>query len=295
MKVKVISLGLISSIIFSIVLAKNSSGSGFTTVFILKKKTKKAHKTTDEPVKVKGKGEYDPGFPDLQFIDEFDPMLMEIYKGNQTELDKSIISETNGAIVNKATGFLRSENETSKHCKYFKSLKENLGKNPESKLSQQFNEKQKGFNDMMQKNEHINKNVSNIEMEIYASIHNISENIENEIGKNIELLNAKVLEKVKTNTTNLNEIKEKLKFYNFDDLGKEENVKYTDEINKKRLFKTSNTRNAVRYAEAIAKLKKKDDKDETDLGGVERFYDDAEKAFFERKDDVIEISMDDDL
>ncbi|EUD69707.1 hypothetical protein YYG_05043 [Plasmodium vinckei petteri] len=92
------------------------------------------------------------------------------------------------------------------------------------------------------------------------------------------------------------------------------NINDTKNINKNHQYsssdrkgssKTSNTRNAVRYAEAIAfglvacyaiaKLKKNDYKDETDLGGVECFYDDAEKAFFERKDDVIEISMDDDL
>ncbi|CAD2099575.1 reticulocyte binding protein, putative [Plasmodium vinckei] len=114
---------------------------------------------------------------------------------------------------------------------YFNNLKENLGKNPESKLYQQFNEKEKVFNDMIQKNEHINKDVSNIETAISASIHNISEEVENDIGKNIESLNIQILEKVKANITNLNEIKEKLKHYNFDDFGKE-NIKYTNEINK---------------------------------------------------------------
>ncbi|CAD2099583.1 reticulocyte binding protein, putative [Plasmodium vinckei] len=115
---------------------------------------------------------------------------------------------------------------------YFNNLKENLGKNPESKLYQQFNEKEKVFNDMKQKNAHINKNVSNIETTICASIQNISEEVENDIGKNIESLNTQILEKVKANITNLNEIKEKLKHYNFDDFGKDENIKYTNEINK---------------------------------------------------------------
>ncbi|EUD71198.1 hypothetical protein YYG_03831 [Plasmodium vinckei petteri] len=115
---------------------------------------------------------------------------------------------------------------------YFNNLKENLGKNPESKLYQQFNEKEKVFNDMKQKNAHINKNVSNIETTISASIQNISEEVENDIGKNIESLNTQILEKVKANITNLNEIKEKLKHYNFDDFGKDKNIKYTNEINK---------------------------------------------------------------
>ncbi|CAD2099595.1 reticulocyte binding protein, putative [Plasmodium vinckei] len=115
---------------------------------------------------------------------------------------------------------------------YFNNLKENLGKNPESKLYQQFNEKEKVFNDMIQKNAHINKDVSNIEITISASIHNISEEVENEIGKNIESLNIQILEKVKANITNLNEIKEKLKHYNFDDFGKDKNIKYANEINK---------------------------------------------------------------
>ncbi|CAD2097306.1 reticulocyte binding protein, putative [Plasmodium vinckei] len=124
------------------------------------------------------------------------------------------------------------EQTNNKLKQYFNNLKENLGKNPGNTLLQQFNEKEKAVDDIKQKNVHMNKNISNIEIAIYTSIYNISEEIENEIGKNIELLNAKVFEKVKANTTNLNEIKEKLELYNFDDFGKEGNVKYTDEINK---------------------------------------------------------------
>ncbi|CAD2097231.1 hypothetical protein YYG_04776 [Plasmodium vinckei petteri] len=109
---KVISLGIISSIIFSIVLAKNSSGSGSTTgcFSFLKKKTKKSHKTTDEPVK--GKGAYDPDLPDLKFIDEFDPITLEAPKGRQNMLAELFISETDGTITDKVTGFLRRENNS---------------------------------------------------------------------------------------------------------------------------------------------------------------------------------------
>ncbi|CAD2097748.1 reticulocyte binding protein, putative [Plasmodium vinckei lentum] len=184
--------------------------------------------------------------------------LIKIFRNKSNELNEILnknietIKDTNSMEKSYTENFLNTLTNKSKELdkifidaslddheqasnglkQYFNSLKESLGKNPESKLSQQFNEREKAFNDMIQKNEHINKNVSNIEMTIYASIHNISEDIENEIGKNIELLNAKVLEKVKANTTNLNEIKEKLKLYNFGDFGKEENIKYTNEINK---------------------------------------------------------------
>ncbi|SCL89102.1 erythrocyte membrane antigen 1 [Plasmodium chabaudi chabaudi] len=119
---KAISLGLIFSIIFSIVLAKNGSDSNSTTgcFSFLKKKTKKSHKTTDEPVKVKGKGVYDPDLPDFKFIDEFDTMLMEIYKENQTELEEPVTSETDDNIVDKVDGFLRRENESKKKGWYIR-------------------------------------------------------------------------------------------------------------------------------------------------------------------------------
>ncbi|CDU84846.1 reticulocyte binding protein, putative, partial [Plasmodium yoelii] len=115
---------------------------------------------------------------------------------------------------------------------YFNNLKENLGKDKENMLYNQLAEKEKTFNDIKKNNTHINEEISNIEIAIYASIYNISEEIKNEIGKNIELLNAKVVEKVKANVTNLNEIKEKLKHYNFHDFGKDENIKYANEVNK---------------------------------------------------------------
>ncbi|KEG00562.1 hypothetical protein YYE_04746 [Plasmodium vinckei vinckei] len=140
---------------------------------------------------------------------------------------------------------------------YFNNLKENLGKKPESKLYQQFNEKEKVFNDMIQKNADINKNISNIEKAIYTSIYNISEEIENEIEKNIELLNTQVLEKVKANTTNLNEIKEKLEFYNFDDFGEEGNIKYTDEITKIKDDIQILDKNIDKNIETLTEIKKK--------------------------------------
>ncbi|SCL84913.1 reticulocyte binding protein, putative, partial [Plasmodium berghei] len=115
---------------------------------------------------------------------------------------------------------------------YFNNLKANLGKNKENMLYHEFDEKENAINNIIQKIEDINKNISNIEAAIYTSIYNISEEIEDEIGKNIELLNTQVLKKVNENVTNLNEIKGKLKHYNFRDFGEEENIKYTNEINK---------------------------------------------------------------
>ncbi|CAD2097685.1 erythrocyte membrane antigen 1 [Plasmodium vinckei brucechwatti] len=109
---KVISVGLISLIIFNIVLAKNSSNSGSTTgcFSFFRKKTKKSHKTTDEPVK--GKGTYDPDLSDLKFIDEFDPITLEAPKGRQSMLDEPFISETDGIVIDKVTGFSRRENNS---------------------------------------------------------------------------------------------------------------------------------------------------------------------------------------
>ncbi|EUD72208.1 hypothetical protein YYG_02909 [Plasmodium vinckei petteri] len=108
---KAIPLGIISSIIFSIVLAKNSSGSGSTTgcFSFLKKKAKKNHKTTDEPVKVKEEKPFDPKLPNLKFIDDFDPITLEAPKGYHSMLDEPFIPETDGTITDQVTGFLRRE------------------------------------------------------------------------------------------------------------------------------------------------------------------------------------------
>ncbi|CAD2088715.1 erythrocyte membrane antigen 1 [Plasmodium vinckei brucechwatti] len=120
---KAISLGLISSIIFNIVLAQKCLGSeSFMNCFsFLKKKSKKKHKI-DEPVKVKGA--YDPDIPDLKFIDEFDPTILEDHEWHQTELDEPFTSETNGTIVDKAPGFLKGENEPKKKGWYIRPYEE---------------------------------------------------------------------------------------------------------------------------------------------------------------------------
>ncbi|VEV56675.1 erythrocyte membrane antigen 1 [Plasmodium vinckei vinckei] len=107
---KVMSLGLISSIIFSIVLARSTLGSEAVTGCVFPfciKKTKKSHKTTDEPYK--SKDAYDPDIPNIKFIDEFSPKVIEICKVNQPRLGELFISETNGTIVDKAPEFLRRE------------------------------------------------------------------------------------------------------------------------------------------------------------------------------------------
>ncbi|CAD2109194.1 fam-a protein [Plasmodium vinckei] len=58
------SVGLISLIIFNIVLANNTSDSESTTgcCSLLEEKTKKTHKTTEKSVNVKGKGPYEKGY-----------------------------------------------------------------------------------------------------------------------------------------------------------------------------------------------------------------------------------------
>ncbi|ETB63472.1 hypothetical protein YYC_00227 [Plasmodium yoelii 17X] len=67
---KTILLALISSIIFSIVLAEDSE-------------------------------------PEESSTDEFDPMLIEIYKIRKTKLDEPFISETDDTIIDEVIGFLR--------------------------------------------------------------------------------------------------------------------------------------------------------------------------------------------
>ncbi|CAD2083590.1 fam-a protein, fragment [Plasmodium vinckei brucechwatti] len=76
------------------------------------KKPKKTHTTTTEPVKVKGKEEFDPKLPNINFIDEFDPITLESPKGYQSMLDELFVSETDGTITDKVTGFLRRENNS---------------------------------------------------------------------------------------------------------------------------------------------------------------------------------------
>ncbi|CAD2086346.1 fam-a protein [Plasmodium vinckei brucechwatti] len=117
---KAISLGLISSIIFSIVLAENNSISGAITCCFpfFRKKTKKSRKMTYEPIKIKD--EYDPDIPNLKYIDKFTPITLDIYKGDQSRLNEPFISETDGAIVDEVTGFLRRENDSRRQGYYIK-------------------------------------------------------------------------------------------------------------------------------------------------------------------------------
>ncbi|CAD2086353.1 fam-a protein [Plasmodium vinckei lentum] len=123
---KTIPLGLISSIIFSIVLAENCSDSKFTTgcFGFCRKKPKKTYTMTTEPVKVKGKEEFDPKLPNIKFIDEFDPITLEAPKGRQSMLDEPFISETDGTTIDEVTGFLRKENNSRRTGWYVRPYEE---------------------------------------------------------------------------------------------------------------------------------------------------------------------------
>ncbi|SCL83583.1 reticulocyte binding protein, putative, partial [Plasmodium chabaudi adami] len=152
------------------------------------------------------------------YTDRFGNMLTD----KKTELEKTF---TELSLSNYET----SNNEL---IKYFNDLKKNLGTPKGNTLYQQFDENEKATNGIEQKNINANKNISNIEMVIHTSIYNISDEIEKLIGTNIELLNKEILKKAEISITNFNEIKGKLKHYNFGDFSKEENMKYADEINK---------------------------------------------------------------
>ncbi|CAD2094031.1 fam-a protein [Plasmodium vinckei brucechwatti] len=77
---KVMSVGLISLIIFNIALAKNTSDSGSITdsLSFLNTKTKKAHKTTDEPVNVKGKEPYEENYEE-DYEEDYEDMIKDIF------------------------------------------------------------------------------------------------------------------------------------------------------------------------------------------------------------------------
>ncbi|SCL90909.1 Acidic phosphoprotein precursor PCEMA1, putative [Plasmodium chabaudi adami] len=132
---KTISLALISSTIFNIVLAKKWSGSKSTTGCFpfCRKKTKKIYKI-DEPVKVKGKGAYDPDIPNIKFIGEFDPIIFEVHEEWQTGLTEPFTSEIDGTTVDKVTGFLRRENNSIKKGWYIRSYEEE----PEDMINDNF-------------------------------------------------------------------------------------------------------------------------------------------------------------
>ncbi|CAD2084737.1 fam-a protein [Plasmodium vinckei lentum] len=87
---KVISVGLISLIIFNIVLAKNSSDSGSTKgcCSLLEEKTKKTHKTTEESVNVKGKGPYEKDYEE-NYGDMIKDILMSLEDNHQYSRNNS--------------------------------------------------------------------------------------------------------------------------------------------------------------------------------------------------------------
>ncbi|VTZ78214.1 reticulocyte binding protein, putative [Plasmodium yoelii] len=157
---------------------------------------------------------------------------------------------------------------------YFNNLKANLGKNKEKTLYHEFDEKEKAVNNIIKTIEDINKNISNIEIEIYTSIYNINEEIEDAIGKNIKLLNDQVVKKVNENVTNLSGIKEKLKRYNFLDFGKEENIKYINEIKIKNDINTLDQK-IDKSIETLTKIKKTS---ESHIGEIKGQTDKLEKV-----------------
>ncbi|CAD2112602.1 fam-a protein [Plasmodium vinckei petteri] len=76
MKMKAISLSLISSIIFSIVLAENCSDLEPTTgcIEFCRKKQNKTHTTTDDPINVEGKGPYEEDYEE-----DYEDMIKDIF------------------------------------------------------------------------------------------------------------------------------------------------------------------------------------------------------------------------
>ncbi|KEG00381.1 hypothetical protein YYE_04892 [Plasmodium vinckei vinckei] len=107
---KVISLGIISSIIFSIVLAKKSLDSESTTgcFGFCRRKSKKSQKTSVQDVKP-----FNSNIPGINFIDEFEPITLEPPKGRKSMLAEPFISETDGTVTDKVTGFLIREKNSS--------------------------------------------------------------------------------------------------------------------------------------------------------------------------------------
>ncbi|CAD2092938.1 erythrocyte membrane antigen 1 [Plasmodium vinckei lentum] len=170
---KAISLSLIFSIIFSIVLARNSSGSKSVTGCFpfCRKKKKKIHKMTRETIK--SKGAYDPDIPNIKFIDEFDPIILEVHEECQTRLSEPFTSETDGTTVDEVTGFLRRENESKKKGVYIRPYEEEpedviksnftpLKNNYQPFKSTQKNSNKQGRNALALLNSPINKGLSTL-------------------------------------------------------------------------------------------------------------------------------------
>ncbi|CAD2100919.1 fam-a protein [Plasmodium vinckei] len=128
---KVMSVGLISLIIFNIVLAKNTSDSGSTTnsSLLLEEKTKKTHKTTEESVNVKGKGPYEEDYEE-----NYGDMIKDIFmpledsyqysRNNSHKQDDVPPPVSKGPKKQKFTEKrqLRAINENDKICQKLKDL-----------------------------------------------------------------------------------------------------------------------------------------------------------------------------
>ncbi|SCL89202.1 erythrocyte membrane antigen 1 [Plasmodium chabaudi chabaudi] len=103
----VISLSIIPPIIFSIVLARNRFGSGTTIdCFSFLNTIAREICSVSEPLNM----DYDPDLPNIKFIDEFDPIMLENHEGYQAESDEPFTSETDDTIVDKVVGSSRRKN-----------------------------------------------------------------------------------------------------------------------------------------------------------------------------------------
>ncbi|SCL86670.1 fam-a protein [Plasmodium chabaudi adami] len=120
---KAIPLGLISSIIFSIVLAEKRADSESTTGCFpfCRKKAKKSHKTADEPVEDTG---YDPDLPNIDFIDEYLSTVMEICKIPKPIVGELFTSEDDDTTVDEVTGFSRRKYDPLRIGRYFRPYEE---------------------------------------------------------------------------------------------------------------------------------------------------------------------------
>ncbi|SCL84419.1 Acidic phosphoprotein precursor PCEMA1, putative, partial [Plasmodium chabaudi adami] len=149
------------SIIFSIVLARNSSGSKSTTGCFpfCRKKTKKSYKI-DEPVKVeiKDKGTYDPDIPNIKFIDESNPIIFEVHDECQTRLSEPFTSETDGTTVDKVTGFLRRENDSIERGWYIRPYEEE----PEDMINDNFTSFENNYQPFQSTPQNSNERIFNL-------------------------------------------------------------------------------------------------------------------------------------
>ncbi|CAD2094640.1 fam-a protein [Plasmodium vinckei brucechwatti] len=124
---KVMSVGLISLIIFNIVLAKNNSDSGPITnsSSLFEEKTKKTHKTTEESVNVKGKRPYEENYEDM-IKDIFMPLedSYQYSRNNSHKQDESLPPVSKGPKKQKFTEKrqLSTINKKDKICQKPKDL-----------------------------------------------------------------------------------------------------------------------------------------------------------------------------